>query len=79
MAASDNDSANDSANHSAEQVSINDSMEINLGTCHYGGDDEPATSMAVRADGTGWIGVCDQHQQEAEQDGFKVEADAGQG
>lgn len=50
-------------------------MEINLGTCHYGGLDEEATAMAVREDGTGWIAVCDEHREQAEQDGFAVAKD----
>jgi len=28
--------------------------------------------MAVRKDGTGWIAVCDDHVDQAEQDGFEV-------
>jgi hypothetical protein len=47
----------------------------NLGPCHYGGADEKATVMATRDDGTGWIGVCDEHRRDAENDGFTVEGD----
>jgi hypothetical protein len=49
-----------------------DTVEINLGLCRYGGADEPATQMAVRKDGTGWIGICDEHVGRAEEDGFEV-------
>jgi uncharacterized protein YegP (UPF0339 family) len=47
-------------------------QEMELGLCHYGGEGEEATTMAVRTDGTGWIAVCDEHKKDAEQDGFKV-------
>lgn len=53
-----------------------DSVEINLGLCRYGGADEAATKMAVRKDGTGWIGICDEHTAQAEEDGFEVRENA---
>jgi hypothetical protein len=47
----------------------------NLGPCHYCGEEEDseATGMATRSDGTGWIGVCDKHKDEAKKDGFEPE------
>ena len=53
-----------------------DTVELQLGTCHFGGLDEPATLIATHADGTGWIAVCEEHRQEAEQEGFVVKDDA---
>jgi uncharacterized protein YegP (UPF0339 family) len=47
--------------------------EMQLGLCHYGGEGEPATAMAVRKEGTGWIAVCDDHRKDAENDGFRVD------
>jgi len=49
-----------------------ETVEINLGLCRYGDTEEDATKMAVRKDGTGWIAVCDDHVDQAEQDGFEV-------
>ncbi|HET6818476.1 MAG TPA: hypothetical protein VFH66_14705 [Mycobacteriales bacterium] len=45
-------------------------MQISLGKCHYGDFDEAATATAVREDGTGWIAICDEHRDKAEQDGY---------
>lgn len=45
-------------------------MEVNLGPCHYGPDDE-ATIAASHSDGTGWIAVCDDHVDQAKKDGFE--------
>ena len=48
----------------------------NLGPCHYGGEDsKPATMMAARTDGTGWIAVCDEHKDKARDDGFEPRED----
>jgi hypothetical protein len=59
-----------------EEVAAGDpESPLQLGTCHYGGLDEAATTMAVREDGTGWIGICDDHREEAEKDGFAVRED----
>lgn len=44
-----------------------------LGSCHYGSEEEEATTLAVQSDGTGWISVCDQHKDEARKDGFEPE------
>jgi uncharacterized protein YegP (UPF0339 family) len=52
-----------------------DTVELQLGTCHYGGLDEPATLMATREDGAGWISICEQHRDQAKQDGFVVNED----
>jgi hypothetical protein len=52
-------------------------MEVNLGPCHYGGTEEEATITASREDGTGWIAVCDDHVQQAKDDGF-VPSEAGE-
>ena len=45
-------------------------MQISLGKCYYGDFDEAATATAVREDGTGWIAICDEHRDKAEQDGY---------
>ena len=45
-----------------------------LGPCHYGGEDDEATMMATRSDGTGWIAVCDEHKKDAKKDGFEPAA-----
>ena len=46
-------------------------VETTLGPCHYSEDmSEKATLMAVRKDGTGWIPICEEHQGDAESDGY---------
>ena len=50
-----------------------DESWTSLGPCHYGGEDEEATTMAARSDGTGWIAVCDEHRDDATKDGFEPE------
>jgi len=47
-----------------------------LGLCRYCEND--ATQMASHKDGTGWVGICDEHEQKARDDDFvpKKEADS---
>ena len=45
-------------------------MQISLGKCYYGDFDEAATATAVREDGTGWIAICEEHRDKAEQEGY---------
>jgi hypothetical protein len=56
-----------------ENATLDESW-TSLGLCHYGGENEDATTMASREDGTGWIAVCDQHKDDAKKDGFQPEA-----
>jgi hypothetical protein len=56
----------------AEERTSEEAMTT-LGPCHYGGEDDEATMMAVRADGTGWISICDEHKKDAKKDGFEPE------
>jgi hypothetical protein len=49
---------------------------LNLGICHFGGASEPASRLATRSDGTGWIAVCEEHTKEAEDAGFVLEKQA---
>jgi hypothetical protein len=49
---------------------------LNIGLCHFGGEDEPASILATREDGTGWIAVCEQHTKEAEEQGFVLEEES---
>ena len=58
--------------HGPSRQKVTETVEINLGLCRYGDTEEDATKMAVRKDGTGWIAVCDDHVDQAEQDGFEV-------
>jgi hypothetical protein len=53
---------------------LGDESWTSLGPCHYGGEDEEATVMAARSDGTGWIAVCDQHKKDAKKDGFEPDS-----
>ena len=46
---------------------------LNLGLCHFGGADEPASVLATRTDGTGWIAVCEEHTKDAEEQGYVIE------
>ena len=46
----------------------------NLGPCHYGQEDA-ATVIATREDGTGWIAICEEHRGDAEGDGFTIDED----
>lgn len=46
---------------------------LNLGLCYFGGAEEPASLVATRKDGTGWIAVCDKHTKDAEEQGFEVQ------
>ena len=46
----------------------------NLGPCHYGQEDA-ATVIATREDGTGWIAICEDHRGDAENDGFSIDED----
>ena len=50
---------------------MRDDVQISLGKCYYGDFDEAATATAVREDGTGWIAICEEHRDKAEQDGYK--------
>ena len=52
---------------------LRDEGTINLGLCHFGSENEPASRLATRSDGTGWIAVCDEHTKDAEERGFVVE------
>jgi hypothetical protein len=49
---------------------------LNLGVCHFGGAEEPASLLATRSDGTGWIAVCEKHTKDAEEQGFVIEESA---
>ena len=55
---------------------LRDDGHLNLGICHFGGADEPASILATRSDGTGWIGVCENHTKDAEEQGFVLESSA---
>jgi hypothetical protein len=46
---------------------------LNLGLCHFGGVEEPASVLATRSDGTGWIAVCEKHTKDAEEQGYVIE------
>jgi hypothetical protein len=52
---------------------LRDGGTLNLGICHFGGAEEPASLLASREDGTGWIAVCENHTKDAEEQGFVVE------
>jgi hypothetical protein len=52
---------------------LRDGGTLNLGICHFGGAEEPASLLASREDGTGWIAVCEEHTKDAEEQGFVVE------
>jgi hypothetical protein len=43
---------------------------MNLGPCHYDQEHDAAV-VATREDGTGWIAVCEEHIDEAKQNGFE--------
>jgi hypothetical protein len=47
-------------------------IEVNLGPCHYDDFGEDAVAIAVHADGTGWIPVCEQHLQRAQASGYQI-------
>ena len=51
---------------------------LNLGLCHFGGIEEPASVLATRTDGTGWIAVCDKHTKDAEEQGYVIEESAAE-
>jgi hypothetical protein len=42
-----------------------------LGQCRYCEND--AVRMALHKDGTGWVGICDEHEKRARDDDFKPE------
>ena len=50
---------------------------LNLGLCYFGGAEEPASMVATRKDGTGWIAVCEKHTKDAEEQGFDVQESSG--
>jgi hypothetical protein len=52
---------------------LRDGGTLNIGLCHFGGADEPASILATREDGTGWIAVCEEHMKDAEEQGFVLE------
>jgi hypothetical protein len=52
---------------------LRDGGTLNIGLCHFGGADEPASILATREDGTGWIAVCEEHAKDAEEQGFVLE------
>lgn len=45
-----------------------------LGQCRYCEND--AKRLAPHKDGTGWVAICDEHEQEARDDDFVPEKDA---
>jgi hypothetical protein len=45
-------------------------MPVSLGPCHYD-NDEQAVTIAVDADGVGWISICEEHKQRAAEDGYE--------
>jgi hypothetical protein len=47
---------------------------VNIGKCHFGDFDEPASTLAVGEDGVGWIAVCDRHRERAEQEGYRLDS-----
>jgi hypothetical protein len=49
---------------------VRTTVQISLGKCHYGDFEEAATATAVKEDGTGWIAICDEHRDRAEEDGY---------
>ncbi len=51
-----------------------DDLDLRLGACHYGDVGEDAVAVAVRADGVGWIPVCEEHKERARQDGYEISA-----
>jgi hypothetical protein len=53
---------------------MRDGGTLNLGMCHFGGAKEPASVLATRSDGTGWIAVCEEHTKDAEEQGFVLES-----
>lgn len=53
--------------------SIANESWTSLGQCHFGGENEEATTLAVHADGSGWISVCDQHKDDAKKEGYEPE------
>ena len=52
---------------------LRDGGTLNLGICHFCDDGKPASVLASRSDGTGWIAVCDEHTNNAEEQGYTVE------
>jgi hypothetical protein len=66
MMADEDARATDGSN--AEQGS--EEMPVSLGPCHYD-NDEQAVTIAVDADGVGWISICEEHKQRAADDGYQ--------
>ena len=57
-----------------QEPAMRDGGAMNLGVCHFGtNSEEPASILATRSDGTGWIGVCEEHVKDAEKQGFVIE------
>jgi hypothetical protein len=53
-----------------QQTADVDGDWMNLGPCHYD-QEHDAVVVATREDGTGWIAVCEEHMDEAKQNGFE--------
>jgi hypothetical protein len=59
--------------HVDQGPALREGGTLNIGLCHFGGEGEPASILATREDGTGWIAVCEKHTKDAEEQGFVLE------
>lgn len=47
-------------------------FEVQLGSCFYGGLEEDAVYVGRKDGDSGWISVCEEHKQQAEEEGYEL-------